>query len=185
MRGHAFGAVDGGRGEELADADAADAFAYHIVGEVARCAEHAGGADEDQGAADLDGTAAPEEVAGDAAEDAADGDEDVGDADERLLQGGDIAHFHELAGGRGVGNHLAGPECLVVGRHQQDDSSVAGVEVADPRAQGHPQGEQQHEPRRLLRRGVGSMLSGIAGGGLLNVIVRRHFGVGHISGNVW
>ena len=85
VRGHAFGAVDRGRGKELADADAADAFADHVVGEVARGAEHASGADEDQGAADLDGAATAEVVAGDAAEDAAEGDEDVGDADEGLL----------------------------------------------------------------------------------------------------
>ena len=93
-----------------------------------------------------------------------------------------MADFHELPGRGGIGSHMAGPEGLVVGWHQQDDASIAGVEVADPRTQGHPQGEQQHEARRLLRRGVGSMLSGIAGRGLVDVIVGRHFGVGHLAG---
>ena len=174
-RGHAFGAIDGGCGEKLADADAADAFADHVVGEVPRGSEHARGANKDQGAADLDGPTAAKVVASDAAKDAANGDEDVGDADEGLLQWSDMTDFHQLPGRGWIGSHMARPKCFVVRWHQQHNASVAGVEVADPRTQGHPQGEQQHEARRLLGRGVGSMLSNIAGRAPLDVIFWRKF----------
>lgn len=71
-REHALRAVDDARGVELADPDATDALADHVVDEVARCAEHACCADDAEHACGLHGSFAAERGAEEAGERAAD-----------------------------------------------------------------------------------------------------------------
>lgn len=180
MRSHAFGTIDGTGGEEHADANAANAFADHVVEEIPRRAQHSRCSNDDEDAATLDGASTTEVPTGETGEGAPNGDEDGRDTDEGLLCCRDMALFHQEAG-RLVGPHVARAESLVVGGHQENDTAIARVEVADPSAQAHPQGEVEHEPRGLLLLGGGSWVDDVAARRVLNVLNGGHLRVGHRS----
>lgn len=152
MWSNAFGTVDGAGSEKHADANAANALADHVVEKITRRPQHARCSNDDEDAARLDGPSTTEVPPGHTREGASNGDEDGRDTDEGLLRCRDMALFHQEAGCL-VGHRVARAERFVVGGHQENDTAVARVEVADPGTQGHPQGEVEHEPRGLLLLG--------------------------------
>ena len=176
--GTAFGAIYNAGGQQLADTDTTDAFASHVVQEATGRAQHTSGADDQEDTGDLDGAPTAEVVTRDTSEGTTESHEKRTDADERLLRCGELA-FHQHFTGLRIWGHATVAKCVVVRRHDENDTAVSGVEVGDPRGKGNPGAEEQHIAGSFRLSRIDSILVGLDVGdvGLLDLVRRRHLGV--------
>jgi hypothetical protein len=112
----------------VSDSDAVDAFVHHVIGEASGCGEHTSCTNGCDDSTDHGGPSSAEVASCEACKSSAESYEKGCHSDDGLLRCGERTFLGHEACDR-IMDSSANAKGVVVGRHQEDDSTVAWVDV--------------------------------------------------------